>query len=476
MVMLAATLVACSLVAQKSDILFIFADDLSFEAIGASGNAVVQTPNIDRLADEGTYFTNAYNMGSWTPAVCLASRTMINTGRSVWHAQDLHKSFGQSHESRPILWSERMANAGYETYLTGKWHVSVAPEDVFDYVRHVRPGMPLDSFPDQRPEGYHRPIEGKPDPWSPYDRSKGGFWSGGTHWSEVVASDAEDFMLQASGRTGPFFMYLAFNAAHDPRQSPKEFVDRYSAESIPIPENYQPIYPYREEMGSGEGLRDEILAPFPRTEYAVRVHRSEYYAVISHLDAQIGRILKALEASGRRDRTYIFFTADHGLACGHHGLLGKQNMYEHSMKAPLIVLGPGLPGGQRRKAPVYIQDIMATTLELAGAEKPEGLEFESLLPLIGDPALNGKHGNIYGAYTDKQRMIRVGSLKLILYPEASRLRLFDLASDPDEIKDLAGDPRYWSSIRSLFAELLQKQEQLSDTLDLRKAFPELCHF
>src|SRR5690606_15437259 len=145
------------------------------------------------------------------------------------------------------------------------------------------------------------------------------------------------------------------------------------------PEPFLPSYPL--DIGSNR-IRDEQLAPFPRTEHAVKVHRQEYYAIITHLDAQIGRILDALEASGQAENTYIVFTSDHGLACGHHGLMGKQNMYEHSMRVPFVVVGPGVTAGQRIDAPIYVQDIMPTTLEWAGAKVPEGVDFRSLVPLL----------------------------------------------------------------------------------------------
>ena len=107
-------------------------------------------------------------------------------------------------------------------------------------------------------------------------------------------------------------MYVAFNAPHDPRQSPKEYVDRYPLDSISVPKSFMPKYPYAETMGAGETLRDERLAPFPRTEYAVKVNRQEYYAITSHLDDQLKDILDALEKKGLKENTYIFFTSDHG--------------------------------------------------------------------------------------------------------------------------------------------------------------------
>jgi arylsulfatase A-like enzyme len=452
----------------KPNILFIFADDQSYETIGAHGNPEVKTPHLDRLATSGVSFTNAYNMGGWNGAVCVASRAMLNTGRMVWRAHAAESRFKQS-AARGEMWSQLLKKAGYETFLTGKWHVKLKPETIFDHVVHPRPGMP-----NQTPAGYNRPTEGKLDVWSPYDQSFEGFWKGGKHWSEVLADDAEAFLNRAAQSDAPFFMYLAFNAPHDPRQAPKRYVDMYPQETVRVPVSYRPLYPYKDAIGCGPGLRDEKLAPFPRSEYAVRVNRQEYYAIISHMDAQIGRILAALEKTGQKDNTYILYSADHGLACGHHGLLGKQNMYDHSMKPPLIVVGPDIPKNERREALVYLQDIMATTLDLADVAKPEYVEFNSLLPLIADAKRASAYDAIYGCYqADLQRMIRIGNMKLIVYPHVKRLRLYDLKADPLELDDLSGNPQYWKTVRRMFTQLVQLQREMDDALDLGKYFPEM---
>jgi len=461
---------------KRPNILFLFADDQCFETIRAltdpdpaaevTGIHDIETPNLDRLVRRGLTFRHAYNMGSWSGAVCVASRTMLNTGRFLWRAHAVYQT-SEAERKAGRFWSEHLKQAGYDTYFSGKWHVRANARRAFDYVRHVRGGMPK-----QTPQGYNRPIDGEVDPWSPFDRQFGGFWAGGKHWSEVLGDDAVDFLRQADQREKPFFMYLAFNAPHDPRQSPKSYVDKYPLERIALPQNFLPEYPFKEQMGCGTGLRDERLAPFPRTPRSVKVNRQEYYAIITHMDAQIGRILNALQRTGEADNTYIFFTADHGLAVGHHGLLGKQNMYDHSVRVPFIVVGPDIPAQAQSDTPIYLQDVMPTTLELAGVDTPEHVEFHSLLPQIHGRK-QSNYDVIYGAYLKVQRMIRTTDYKLILYPQARRARLYHVLKDPLEMRDLADSPEHQPMLQKLFTRLLALQQEMGDSLDLKSAFPNL---
>lgn len=373
-----------------------------------------------------------------------------------------------------------MEQQGYHTYMTGKWHVDAKADAVFETVRHVRPGMPVDArgnvpLGDQenRPVGYYRPLDENDDSWSPSDPKFGGYWEGGTHWSEVLKDDALTFIDRASAKSDPFFMYLAFNAPHDPRQAPQEFVDQYPLDSISLPESWLPEYPNQEAIGLGPKLRDEALAPFPRTEYATKVHIQEYYAIITHLDEQIGKILDALEASGKIENTYIFFTADHGLAIGRHGLMGKQNMYDHSMRVPLMMVGPDIPEGKKVDTDVYLQDIMATSLELAGIEKPKYVDFNSFLAAARGNSDQGAYDAIYGCYINDQRMIRKDGFKLIVYPKADEVLLYDETKDPHEITNLADDPAYANKLISLFDDLQALQKQYDDTLNLQPLYTEV---
>lgn len=456
--------VSSTVAAEKPNVLFIFSDDQSYETIRASGHTDIDTPNLDRLVARGTTFTHAYNMGAWGGAVCVASRSMLITGRSVWRAKAGEKNQPQE-VAAGRLWPQRMAAAGYETYFTGKWHIQADAAKCFTHRINKRPGMPKDE-----PEGYNRPLPGKPDPWSPSDPKFGGFWQGGNHWSEVLGDDSVAFLGQAAKSEKPFFMYLAFNAPHDPRQSPKEYVDRYPLDRIKLPENFLPEYPQKEEIGAGRNLRDEKLAPFPRDENAVKVNRQEYYAIITHMDAQVGRILDALEKSGKASNTWIFFTSDHGLAVGHHGLMGKQNMYDHSLRVPFIVSGPGVKAGAEIDAPIYLQDAMATALDLAGADRG-GVEFQSVRPLLAGEG-QGLDA-VYGAYLDLQRAVIHDGWKLILYPDAKVTKLFHLAEDPQELKDLAADPAMAGRKKVLFAKFLELQKRYQDKLKLEPVFPEL---
>ena len=470
---------------SKPNIVFIFTDDQTYTAIHALGNDEIITPNMDRMVNAGTTFTNAYNMGAWNGAVCAASRAQLNAGRSVWRVNEFRQNWLKG-DSLDQTWSMMMKQAGYDTYITGKWHVDAKADDVFDVAKHIRPGMPKDNWEHDNmqklfanevangeltaeevmPLGYNRPKDKFDTAWRPDDPAMGGFWAGGKHWSEVLKDDALSFIDSAKTKDTPFFMYLAFNAPHDPRQAPKEYQDLYNLDSLTLPQSWVPEYAYQHLIGNGPALRDEALAPFPRTEFATKTHIKEYYAIISHLDAQIGKILDALEASGKMDNTYIFFTADHGLAMGRHGLIGKQSLYDHSVRPPMIVIGPDVPKNQKNSADVYLQDIMASSLDLAGIAKPSFVEFNSMMPLARGERTDSYYDAIYGAYIDKQRSIRKDGFKLIAYPKAKKLLLFDLNNDPEEMVDLSEAPEYAEKLKSLYSDLQVLQTSYDDPLKL----------
>ncbi|MBB6431695.1 sulfatase-like hydrolase/transferase [Algisphaera agarilytica] len=457
--------------ADRPNILFIFADDMAWDAMSCMGSEA-QTPHLDALAQRGVLFANSYNMGGWGGAICVASRSMLNTGQRLWqvqpHASAMQK-YKRNGETGPLpvdagtSWSQWLGEAGYHTYFTGKWHVHLYDaEQVFRETGTVRPGMP-----NQTDAGYNRPQGPDDQNWLPWDPQHEGFWKGGKHWSEITADEAVDYLKHSAQRDEPFFAYVAFNAPHDPRQAPKAYVDHYPPERVTVPESFQPLYPYAEAIGLPQWQRDEKLAPYPRTPYAVQVNRAEYFAIISHMDTQIGRILDELEATGQDEDTLVIFSADHGLSVGHHGLIGKQNMYEHSLKAPLIIAGPDLPVGVRRSERVYIQDIVPTTLDFAGVEVPKQVAFRSLTPLLRNAPYE-EYDTIYGAYRNLQRAVIHEDWKLIYYPAVPKYRLFDLAQDPQEMNDLADDPRFAEKLSAMKLLLTQEFETQGDRAMLSK--------
>jgi len=453
---------------ERPNFVFLYADDMTYAAVHALGSSEIQTPNLDRLVKRGTTFTHAYNQGGFHGAICVASRAMLLTGRYLWHARDYDQQF-QKQTKNVVLWPERLKAAGYDTYMTGKWHVPLPVKTIFDTVAHLRPG----GMPRTVAQSYDRPRDDQPDTWKAWDESLGGYWEGGRHWSAVAADDAVDFLKTAEPRPNPFFLYVAFNAPHDPRQSPKSFVDRYPVENIKLPASFLPEYPWKKEIGCMPETRDEALAPYPRTEHAVKVHRSEYYAIITHLDEQIGRVLDAIEKSPEADHTYIFFTADHGLSVGNHGLVGKQNLFDHSVRVPFIAVGPRFAADKRIDAAIYLQDVAPTTLELAGAPVPPEIQFKSLLPLA-DGRETVHYDAIYGAYMDLQRSVTQDGYKLLLYPEVPKVLLFNLTDDPGELRDLSDDPAQKERIARMFRRLTALQPETGDKLDLTAKFPRLA--
>lgn len=451
----------------RPNFLFIFSDDQRYNAIHALGDSTLKTPNLDRLVNEGITFTHAYNMGAWHGAVCVASRAMLLTGLTVWEARSHEQKF-DSLVAQKKFWPQQLKKAGYETYMAGKWHIKAKAADVFDHVVNVRPGMPNDS-----PEGYNRPQHKSDTLWKPWDTGYGGYWKGGKHWSEVLAEDGIRFLRQAAAHDQPFFIYLAFNAPHDPRQAPRRYVEKYPSADIPLPASYLDMYPFKDSIGCGPGLRDERLAPFPRTPLAVKTHIREYYSIITHMDDQIGKIFQALEENGAGDNTYVIFTSDHGLAAGNHGLLGKQNMFDHSVRVPLIIKGPGLEKGRTISHQVYLQDIVPTTYALAGMPKDADSGFNSLMPYVTGESKNSVYPSIYGCYMDLQRMVRTNEYKLIVYPGAHEVLLFDLKADPDEQNDVSDRAAYRLVLKSMVEELKRQQNALNDPLDLSLFFQEI---
>ena len=437
------------------NILFLIADDHRHDAIGALGDIDVHTPQLDALVRAGTALTHAYIMGSTSGAVCMPSRAMLLTGRTLFRSFAPNPDGVSPYPLDPDhrLFPEVLRGAGYRTYGIGKWHNGREAfarafshgGSIFFGGMAAHQAVPVHDFD---PSGTYPTAGRYPAP---------GFSS------EVFADTAIELLREHPTDT-PFCMYLAFTAPHDPRTPPGEFAARYDPAALPLPPNFAPQHPF--DNGELDG-RDELLAPHPRTPDVIRRHTADYYGLISHLDVQIGRLLAALDDYGLADRTLVVYTADHGLALGRHGLLGKQNLYEHSLRVPLVLRGPGIPSDQRRDAFCYLHDLYSTLLEIAGVVVPDSNEGRSLRSLLaGDTS--SQRETIFAAYQRSQvmdaegpyqRMVRDRRHKLIDYRVEGqrRVQLFDLVDDPWETRDLSLRPQHASDLARLQAYLREWQ-------------------
>lgn len=404
---------------KSPNIVLLVADDLRADCVAALGNAVVKTPHLDRLVGHGFTFRNAYCLGSNQPAVCTPSRNMLLSGQTYFRGWPKGLAPGDG----PNL-ADALKAAGYFTYQHSKRH-NVAREihKRFDRSQYLAD--------DERER-----TSGEP--------------------GHTIVDSAIAF-LDSYRAPAPWLMVLEFEAPHDPRVAERRFLDLYREDEIPLPHNYLPVHPF----DNGEmTVRDEKLAPWPRTPAEVRRQLREYYAVISGLDFHIGRLLDALAKQKQAGDTLIIFTSDHGLAVGSHGLFGKQNLYEHSMRVPLVFSGPGIEHGSSA-ALVYLLDLLPTICDLAGAKPPNYIDGQSLAPILRREKATVRD-NLGTAYRDVQRAIRDDRWKLIRYPQINRTQLFDLANDPDEIRDLSTDPQNADQVARLTRLLADWQQNVGD--------------
>lgn len=437
--------------AARPNILFLFTDDQQADLVGAFGNPHIKTPHIDRIVRDGVAFTSAYTMGGSSPGVCMPSRASLLTGRTLWNLEN-QGIWGFEISAKNKTLPEVFRDHGYLTFATGKNDPGKSGQFGRAYThggRMLFQGMSSQFNPpihDFRQDG-------------DYSKSKP-VRTPGLHSAEIYADTAIRFIEEHANGTQPFYAYVAFQTPHDPWQAPPEYHAMYDPEKIPLPASFMPLHPFDNGMLD---ISDEKLAPFPRTPNAIRKHIADYHATMTHTDAQIGRIMDALEKSGQAPNTLVVFASDNGLSVGRHGLIGKQNLYEPSLRVPLVIAGPGIPKGETRDQLAYLYDIHPTLCDLAGLPIPETVEFKSLKPVIGNPAA-AHRDHLYSAFMSWQRSMRDTRHKLIEYcvDGARHTQLFDLENDPDELNNLAGNPDHQSILLALRKQLETERIHLND--------------
>jgi len=446
---------------KRPNILFLLTDDQRFDTIRALGNPQISTPNMDRLVARGISFSQATITGGSMSAVCMPSRAMIHTGRQLNHLEN----HGASIPSEHVLMGEQFRKQGYHTHGTGKWHNGTeafnrsfcSGGDIFIGGMDDHWNVPLCQY---HPDGHYpeRPV--CVNPWSSRQTRQQAvdYIQPGVHSTDIFAEQAVRF-LNEYRKDSPFFLYVSFMAPHDPRTMPSEFLDPYLEDPPDLPANFMPQHPF----DNGElKIRDELLECWPRTEQAVQRHLAEYYAMISHADAAIGRIFDALEKNGEMENTLIVLTGDNGLAVGQHGLMGKQNMYDHSLRVPLILAGPGIASNQRSEALVQLSDLFPTLCSLAGLPAPESVETDSFAEATQGGVFEREY--THHAYGAVQRAVRTAQWKLVQHaaPADPVTQLFDLQNDPAELNNLSGHPEAAEMEQTLEFQLNVWREKLDD--------------
>lgn len=428
---------------SKPNVLFIFADDQRADAMGCSGNTYIQTPNIDKLAQNGVRFTNSYVMGGHHGAICAPSRAMLMSGKSLFHVYD--KLDGV--KTMPMHFAEN----GYETFGTGKWH-NKAPsfEAGFQYGSNVFIGGMADHF--------NTPMRDLGKDGKLSEPVKKGYST------DLFADAAIDYIngYAQEKKDRPFFCYIAFTAPHDPRSPREDYIGMYPDESMPLPGNFKALHPFKFD---NLNIRDETLGPWPRTPELIKSSLADYYALISHMDNRIGDVINTLKEQGLYDNTIIVYAADNGLAIGSHGLLGKQDLYEHSTKVPLIISGPGVPKSETRDAFLYLFDIYPTLAELCNLPEPTEIDGKNFTSVLAGKETKIRE-SLYTAYRHTARAVRTEDWKLIKYPERDYTQLYNLKKDPLEIRNLAELDAYESVVENMLLLLADWHAATDDTANL----------
>lgn len=434
---------------MKPNILFLFADDQRFDTINAWGNKEIITPNIDALVSRGTSFTECHIPSGTSGAVCMPSRAMLNTGRQLFSLQGEGQEIPENH----ALLGETLQGAGYDTFGTGKWHNGTRAyarsfnhgDEVFFGGMDDHWNVPAYHYD---PSGEYKNRKYKIRNYM-HDTVRNTFISdhiGQLHSTELFAEATKTFIKEQDGEK-PFYAYVSFMAPHDPRTMPDRFREMYDVNKISLPENFMA---YHSIEYANTSCRDELLAPYPRTIEDTKQQLMEYYAMITHIDDEVGKVIQTLKDEGQYDNTIIIYAADNGLALGQHGLFGKQCHYEHSIKVPFVIAGPGIPENQRRDTYIYLMDIFPTLCDMNQIPIPETVEGKSFLACIKDADETCRE-DLYFAYTDKIRSVKDRRYKLMqhVYDGVMTTQLFDLEKDPLELANLAKDQDHQDVVRRL---------------------------
>jgi len=441
----------------RPNVLFLAVDDLRVE-LGCYGQKHVHSPNIDRLAARGTLFERAYCQQT----VCNPSRASLLTGMRpdtlrVW---DLPTHF-REHRPDAVTLPQLFKGNGYFARCIGKifhnWRQDAWKGDPDSW-----------SVPSVLHYGTHGDDKPQLDGEIPPNLASG---KAGTESRDVpdeayydgrVAKTATEALRSLAKTDRPFFLAIGFWKPHTPFNAPKPYWDLYDPEAISLPKNLDP-------PANVPGIALTRARFDGREQPAIlREMHHGHLAAISYLDAQLGKVLAALDETGLREETIVVFWSDHGLHLGEHGLRRKTTAFELDARVPLILDVPGYPGGQRTNSLVELLDLYPTLAELCGLQPPPEVEGVSLVPLLTDPAasvnpvaltqtprpnyLRGKMPEVMG-YSIRTDRYRYTEWREFDSGQVLARELYDHETDPLETTNLAKRPDQAANVRALGARL-----------------------
>lgn len=436
---------------ERPNIILMFADDQAKESMGYTGNKVIQTPNMDRLAGEGVFFENAFI----TTPICCSSRASILTGQHM-RRHGIEDFFAPlSLEALDQIYPVLLRQSGYRTAYLGKYAVGWDRENP-----EYRPlSLPEDRF----------------DFWYGFPQSinfqQG---SGDTirYLTDVMTEEAIEFM-KSNPKDQPFCITLAYKEPHGPlNYSDPDFPNYYEDVDIPIPgtltqEAYNNMPEFVRNSLNGSGA----VPRFVEDPDAYQASMRQLYHYISKMDQSVGTIIDALHAMGLADNTVIIYSSDHGSFLGAHGLSGKWLMYEESIRVPLIVWDGRLPEnkrGKRHEGMALGIDWAPTMLDYAGVQIPESMQGKSLRPLVEGTAKELRedayfeHTYVHHDNIRSSEAVRSPEWKYIRYFRQDPVyeELFNLKKDPGELKNLANDPALKKTLEGLRERCNEYREEL----------------
>jgi len=452
---------------RRPNIILITGDHLRWNHVAANGNPAILTPHMDRLAREGVSFTLAHTVG----VACSPNRCSLFTGRYP-NAHGVVSNGVKMPESEVTL-THLLRDAGYYTGQMGKLHFwphsgrnhrEYHPPYGFHQMRlSDEPGCYDDAYGQwldaQGPEVRRKANVKMPGERGNFDyyTFEGDERTTHAHW---VASETVRFIEE--NRQRPFFVHAGFYAPHPPLNPPASMLALYRDAQLP-PRRWRADEFRYAPPNVAKAL--ERLARTPEDTWTA--YRTHFYAMVSNLDRNIGRILEAVERAGVASNTIVAVTSDHGDYLGDHNLTGKSALpYDGAMRVPLIFRGPGVPAGARSAELVEMVDVMPTLLDLTGLPVPKGNQG---VPLTAAMRGTGRVRDVTWMEGRENRIIRSRRAKYCFWGGTGHEILFDLEKDPDEFRNLAADPAAKPLLDEMRVALLKRSQEVADPLPERVA-------